>query len=102
LAKYILSLDQGTTSSRAIIFDHAGSIVTVAQQEFPQLYPSPGLVEHDPEAIWSSQLRVAQEAIKKANATTADIAALGITNQRSSGKRPRASPSSMRLSGRVV
>jgi glycerol kinase len=82
LAKYILSLDQGTTSSRAIIFDHAGSIVTVAQQEFPQLYPSPGLVEHDPEAIWSSQLRVAQEAIKKANATTADIAALGITNQR--------------------
>ncbi len=55
MAKYVLALDQGTTSSRAILFDHAGSIVSVAQQEFPQIYPSPGLVEHDPEAIWSSQ-----------------------------------------------
>ena len=82
MAKYIIALDQGTTSSRAILFDHDGAIVSVAQQEFPQIYPAPGLVEHDPEAIWSSQLAVAQEAIKKAGATAADIAALGITNQR--------------------
>jgi len=82
MAKYVLALDQGTTSSRAILFDHAGSIISVAQQEFPQIYPSPGLVEHDPEAIWSSQLNVAQEAISKAGASAADIAAIGITNQR--------------------
>lgn len=82
MAKYVLALDQGTTSSRAILFDHNGSIITVAQQEFPQIYPAPGLVEHDPEAIWSSQLAVAQEALRKANTTAADIAALGITNQR--------------------
>jgi glycerol kinase len=82
MAKYVLALDQGTTSSRAIIFDHDGAIVSVAQQEFPQIYPSPGLVEHDPEAIWSSQLAVAQEVIKKVGASVDDIAALGITNQR--------------------
>lgn len=82
MATYVLALDQGTTSSRAIVFDHAGTIVSSAQQEFPQIYPAPGLVEHDPEAIWSSQLAVAQEAIKKAGVTASDIAALGITNQR--------------------
>lgn len=82
MAKYVLALDQGTTSSRAILFNHEGGIASVAQQEFPQIYPSPGLVEHDPEAIWSSQLAVAQEAIKKAGASASDIAALGITNQR--------------------
>ncbi|GAC1363713.1 MAG: glycerol kinase GlpK [Ktedonobacteraceae bacterium] len=82
MATYVLALDQGTTSSRAILFDHAGTIVSSAQQEFPQIYPSPGLVEHDPEAIWSSQLAVAQEAIKKAGVKASDIAALGITNQR--------------------
>jgi glycerol kinase len=82
MAKYVLALDQGTTSSRAILFDHEGSIVSVAQQEFPQIYPSPGLVEHDPEAIWSSQLAVAQEAMKKAGASASDVAAIGITNQR--------------------
>src|SRR5690348_17514702 len=82
MAKYVLALDQGTTSSRAILFDHDGAIVSVAQQEFPQIYPAPGLVEHDPEAIWSSQLAVANEAIKKAGASAADIAAIGITNQR--------------------
>ncbi len=65
MAKYVLALDQGTTSSRAIVFDHAGSIVSVAQQEFPQIYPSPGLVEHDPEAIWSSQLAVGREALQR-------------------------------------
>jgi glycerol kinase len=82
VAKYILALDQGTTSSRAILFDHAGTIISVAQQEFPQIYPAPGLVEHDPEAIWSSQLAVAREAIKKAEAPVSEIAAIGITNQR--------------------
>jgi glycerol kinase len=82
MAKYVLALDQGTTSSRAILFDHEGSIVHIAQQEFPQIYPASGLVEHDPEAIWSSQLAVAQEVLKQANATAVDIAALGITNQR--------------------
>jgi glycerol kinase len=82
MAKYVLALDQGTTSSRAIVFDHDGAIVSVAQQEFPQIYPAPGLVEHDPEAIWSSQLAVAQEALKKAGASASDVAAIGITNQR--------------------
>ncbi len=82
MAKYVLALDQGTTSSRAIVFDHDGAIVSVAQQEFPQIYPAPGLVEHDPEAIWSSQLNVGREAMKKAGASASDIAAIGITNQR--------------------
>jgi glycerol kinase len=82
MAKYVLALDQGTTSSRAIVFNHDGAIVSVAQQEFPQIYPAPGLVEHNPEDIWSSQLAVAREALKKANASVSDIAALGITNQR--------------------
>jgi glycerol kinase len=82
MAKYVLALDQGTTSSRAILFDHGGRIVSTEQQEFPQIYPAPGLVEHDPEAIWSSQLAVAQRAMRKMNATAADIAAIGITNQR--------------------
>jgi glycerol kinase len=80
--KYILSLDQGTTSSRAILFDHAGSIVSVAQKEFPQIFPKPGWVEHDPRDIWSSQAGVAAEALTKANVGAADVAAIGITNQR--------------------
>jgi glycerol kinase len=80
--KYILSLDQGTTSSRAILFDHAGSIVAVAQKEFPQIFPKPGWVEHDPRDIWSSQAGVAAEALTKANVGAADVAGIGITNQR--------------------
>ena len=79
---HILALDQGTTSSRAIVFGHDGRAVAVAQQEFPQILPAPGIVEHDPEAIWSSQLAVAREAIAKANLTAADMAAIGVTNQR--------------------
>jgi glycerol kinase len=82
MARFILVMDEGTTSSRAILFDHSGQIVSLAQQEFPQIYPAPGLVEHDPEAIWSSQLSTAREAIHKAGASASDIAALGITNQR--------------------
>ena len=80
--KHILALDQGTTSSRAILFDHAGSIVAVAQKEFPQIFPKPGWVEHDPREIWSSQAGVAAEALTKARVRAEDIAAIGITNQR--------------------
>lgn len=82
MSKYILSLDQGTTSSRAILFDKGGAIVAVAQKEFRQIYPQPGWVEHDAREIWSSQATVATEAVLKAQATPADIAAIGITNQR--------------------
>jgi len=82
MPRFILVMDEGTTSSRAILFNHSGQIVSLAQQEFPQIYPAPGLVEHDPEAIWSSQLSTAREAIHKAGASAFDIAALGITNQR--------------------
>jgi len=80
--RFVLALDQGTTSSRAIVFGRDGRAVASAQQEFPQIFPSPGHVEHDPEAIWSSQLAVAREALRKAGASAADVAAIGITNQR--------------------
>ena len=80
--QYILALDQGTSSSRAILFDRAGRPVAHAQQEFPQLTPSPGVVEHDPEAIWNSQLAVAREALARAAATAVNVAAIGVTNQR--------------------
>ena len=78
----ILAIDQGTTSSRAIVFDADASILSVAQEEFPQLYPANGWVEHDPEAIWSSTLNVCRDAIAEAEAKGATIAAAGITNQR--------------------
>src|SRR5215210_4802759 len=80
--KHILALDQGTTSSRAIVFDRAGTIVAVAQKEFPQIFPKPGWVEHDPDDIWSSQAGVAVEVLSKATLHAQDIAAIGITNQR--------------------
>jgi len=82
MPQYVLALDQGTTSSRAIVFGRDGRAITSAQQEFPQLYPSPGHVEHDPEAIWNSQLQTARSAIAQAKLTAADIAAVGLTNQR--------------------
>jgi len=82
MAKYVLALDQGTTSSRAILFNHDGAIVKVAQQEFPQIYPKPGLVEHNPEDIWNSQLQVARQVVNDAGASAEDIAGIGITNQR--------------------
>ena len=82
MSKYILAFDQGTTSSRAIVFDHAGAIIAIAQKEFTQIFPQPAWVEHDAEEIWSTQIGVAAEAITKAGATTKDIAAIGITNQR--------------------
>jgi glycerol kinase len=80
--KYILAFDQGTTSSRAILFDEKGAIVAKAQKEFEQIFPKPGWVEHDPNEIWSSQTGVAAEAVTKAGITAKDIAAIGITNQR--------------------
>ena len=79
---YILALDQGTTSSRAIVFDRSGKAVSAAQQEFPQIFPGPGHVEHDPEAIWGTQLTTAKEAIKRAGISALDLAAVGVTNQR--------------------
>ena len=82
MGNFILSLDQGTTSSRAILFNHSGNIASLAQKEFTQYYPSPGWVEHDPAEIWSSQVSVATEAIIKAGLSPKDVEAIGITNQR--------------------
>ena len=82
MSKLVLALDQGTTSSRAILFDRAGRIVKIVQQEFPQIYPRAGWVEHDPEAIWNSQLSVARQALAEARVEAKEIAAIGITNQR--------------------
>ncbi|MCK6577520.1 MAG: glycerol kinase GlpK [Anaerolineae bacterium] len=82
MARYVLSLDQGTTSSRAILFDHAGQIAATAQQEFRQIYPQPGWVEHDPQDIWRTQLDVAQTVLSRLGLAAQDVAAIGITNQR--------------------
>ncbi|MGB5007340.1 MAG: glycerol kinase GlpK [Ferruginibacter sp.] len=82
MAQYILALDQGTTSSRAIIFDEKGAMITTVQKEFTQIFPQPGWVEHDAGEIWSTQLGVAAEAITKAGLSPENIAAIGITNQR--------------------
>ncbi|HTD89104.1 MAG TPA: FGGY family carbohydrate kinase, partial [Burkholderiales bacterium] len=80
--KFILAFDQGTTSSRAIVFDHAGTVRALAQREFRQIFPQPGWVEHDPVEIWDTQLAVAREALAHAGLKARDIAAIGITNQR--------------------
>ena len=82
MAKYVMALDQGTTSSRCILFDRVGHVCSAAQKEFTQIYPKPGWVEHDAGEIWSTMLGVAVEAMQKAGAEAADIAAIGITNQR--------------------
>jgi glycerol kinase len=82
VGRFILALDQGTTSSRAILFDRSGRPAAKAQKEFTQIYPRPGWVEHDPDEIWESQLAVAREAMARAGATAPDIAAVGLTNQR--------------------
>ena len=79
---YVIALDQGTTSSRAIIFDAKGTPVTVAQYPFPQIYPEPGWVEHDPMVILETQLRAMAEAFEKSGLSPTDIAGIGITNQR--------------------
>src|ERR1041384_2099980 len=80
--QYILALDQGTTSSRAILFDREGSVIAVAQQEFEQIYPRPGWVEHRPEDIWSSQLNAARVVLRESDVKADQIEAIGITNQR--------------------
>ena len=82
MEKYILALDQGTTSSRAILFDKAGNIVSVAQKEFTQIFPQAGWVEHDAMEIWVSQATVAKEAMLKLGIKEEQVAAIGITNQR--------------------
>ena len=82
MSRYILSLDQGTTSSRSILFDHDGNIVASAQREFTQHFPRPGQVEHDADEIWASQSATITEVLARAQATAADVAAVGITNQR--------------------
>jgi glycerol kinase len=80
--KYLLALDQGTTSSRALVIDYSGKVISVAQKEFTQFFPQPGWVEHDPNEIWSSQIEVAGDAIGRANIDLKDFVAIGITNQR--------------------
>src|SRR4051812_38194418 len=82
MTKFILAIDQGTTSSRAILFDHAGQIHGIAQQEFRQIFSQPGWVEHDANEIWQSQLAVIQKVLRENNVAATDIAAIGITNQR--------------------
>ena len=82
MAKYVMALDAGTTSNRCILFNEKGEMCSVAQKEFTQYFPKPGWVEHDAEEIWSTQLEVAQEAMKNLGVSAADIAAIGITNQR--------------------
>ena len=78
--QYILALDQGTTSSRALLFDRHGHIAALAQQEFPQIFPQPGWVEHDANTIWQTQLAVAHTVMRQAHVSAKDIAAIGITN----------------------
>ena len=80
--KYLLALDQGTSSSRSVVFDAQGRIKAMAQREFRQIYPQPGWVEHDPLEIWQTQLATAQDALAQAGLKAADIASIGITNQR--------------------
>jgi N-acetylglucosamine kinase-like BadF-type ATPase len=86
--QYILALDQGTTSSRAMLFDRQGNIISTAQKEFQQIYPRPGWVEHDPQEIWSTQAGVAAEAVTRAGMNGTSIAAIGIT-RRTQGAGPR-------------
>ena len=78
MSRYVLALDQGTTSSRAMLFDHAGTAVAAAQKEFPQHFPKPGWVEHDPEQLWQSQATTIREVLVKAGARASDLAAVGI------------------------
>ena len=82
MTDHLLALDQGTSSSRSIVFDRAGRVVAMAQTEFPQIYPEPGWVEHDPHALWQTQLATARQVLKQANLSAKDIRAVGITNQR--------------------
>ena len=82
MTRFVLALDQGTTSSRSILFDHAGNVVATAQREFTQHFPRSGWVEHDAEEIWATQAATVAEVLARARATAVDLAAVGITNQR--------------------
>jgi len=82
MTKYILSLDSGTTSNRAILFNYVGEIIAVEQMEFPQIYPQGGWVEHNPETIWETQYKVASDVLKKNNILPSQISGIVITNQR--------------------
>ncbi len=82
MAKYVMALDAGTTSNRCILFNEKGEMCSVAQKEFTQFFPKPGWVEHDADEIWATQYEVAKQAMENVGATAADIAAIGITNQR--------------------
>ena len=82
MAKYAAAIDQGTTSTRCMVFDHGGQVVSVAQKEHEQIYPKPGWVEHDVTEIWDRTREVVDEAVEQAGAGSGDIAAVGITNQR--------------------
>ena len=82
MSEFLLALDQGTSSSRSIVFDRAGRVVAMVQTEFPQIYPQPGWVEHDPQALWTTQLDTARQALKKAGISASQVHAIGITNQR--------------------
>ena len=82
MSRFIMALDQGTTSSRALLFDPAGGVVATAQHEFTQHFPQSGWVEHDAEEIWESQLRAARGVLEKSGVTAQEVAAIGITNQR--------------------
>ena len=82
MSRYVLALDQGTTSSRALLFDEQGRVVASDQREFTQHFPQPGWVEHDPAEIWQSQLAAARGALTQAGASAGDLAAIGIANQR--------------------
>src|SRR5690554_5174636 len=82
MKNYIFALDSGTTSNRAILFNHSGEIAGVSQKEFGQIYPHAGWVEHDPEEIWDSQLQVAREVLEKNKISAEEISGIGITNQR--------------------
>ena len=102
MPKYILSLDQGTTSSRAILFDENQNIVAVSQKEFTQIYPKEGWVEHNPMEIWSSQYAVMMEVVAQSGIRAEDLAAIGITNQRETTivwDKPPVPPSTMPSSG---
>jgi len=97
--QYVVAIDQGTTSTRAIVFDHSGSIVSSGQMEHEQIFPQPGWVEHNPAEIWNNTREVIGSALSKANLTRHDIAAVGITNQR--GTRPPARRSTTPSCGRT-
>ena len=104
MAKYVAAVDQGTTSTRFMIFDHSGGVVGVHQMEHEQIYPQPGWVEHDPMEIWARTQDVIKGALDKVGVTAADLAAIGVTNQRETtvvwNPRP-ASPTTMPSSGRT-